>query len=252
MNGYSQKDMFKPSVLHNDYIYLNETKALANWTYKTGYTPGAKKDTYPIRAIGSGAKAGMTLDLSTFYKYAEVHCRSSQGFKLILHPPFVYPRVAKNFILISPKRDMTVSIRPRIITTSPKLKSFSPVIRHCYFSDERSLMFFNEYEQSNCELECLTNYTLKMCGCVRFSMPRTAKMRVCGMHEKQCMERAGQQQFEESIDEAADDSKSCNCMPACASIDYDTENTLTTNEYGITVTKRKSVMKPEEVNEIIK
>lgn len=37
--------------------------------------------------------------------------------------------------------------------------------------NEGTLKYFKEYTQRNCELECLTDHTLKKCGCVKFSMP---------------------------------------------------------------------------------
>lgn len=37
---------------------------------------------------------------------------------------------------------------------------------------EKPLIYFKVYTQSNCILECLTNATLKKCGCVSFYMPR--------------------------------------------------------------------------------
>lgn len=43
--------------------------------------------------------------------------------------------------------------------------------RQCFFNNERYLRFFKLYTQANCELECLTNHTLKECSCVKFSMP---------------------------------------------------------------------------------
>ncbi|XP_055591486.1 pickpocket protein 28-like [Uranotaenia lowii] len=253
INGFSQNDMFKPGVLHNEYVYLNETKSLANWSYMLGYSLGASMNTYPIRGPGSGSKAAMSLDLSTFYKNTDIYCRASQGFKLSLHPPHVYPRMSKNFILLTPKRDMTISIRPRIIITAQELRIYTPEKRNCYFPDERSLMFFRDYEESNCELECLTNYTLKQCGCVRFSMPRTAATRVCAMHEMRCLERAEQSQFKGSNSgEDLANSKNCNCMPACDAIQYDAESTITTNEFGKTIALRMLIFDPEKVDEVIK
>lgn len=43
--------------------------------------------------------------------------------------------------------------------------------RQCFFEKERILKFFNVYTQPNCELECLANYTVDLCGCAKFSMP---------------------------------------------------------------------------------
>lgn len=47
----------------------------------------------------------------------------------------------------------------------------SPNRRQCYFDDERDLRYFKSYSQSNCQTECLANYTMARCGCVKFWMP---------------------------------------------------------------------------------
>jgi hypothetical protein len=44
--------------------------------------------------------------------------------------------------------------------------------RQCYFAGERQLKFFKIYTKSNCELECMTNLTLRYCNCSAFYMPR--------------------------------------------------------------------------------
>jgi hypothetical protein len=43
--------------------------------------------------------------------------------------------------------------------------------RKCFYQNENQLRFFKVYSQSNCEWECLTNFTMKACGCVMFYMP---------------------------------------------------------------------------------
>jgi amiloride-sensitive sodium channel len=40
--------------------------------------------------------------------------------------------------------------------------------RQCYFDGERQLKFFQIYTKANCELECLTNSTMRYCNCSAF------------------------------------------------------------------------------------
>lgn len=56
-------------------------------------------------------------------------------------------------------------------TTSQKLTSWSPEIRHCYYQNERTLKFFKLYTINNCDIECRANKTLEMCGCVAYYHP---------------------------------------------------------------------------------
>jgi len=79
---------------------------------------------------------------------------------------------SKQYFRIPFDQEVLISIRPKIITTSDGLKHYEPNRRQCYFQKEKELRYFNIYSQSNCELECLANFTLTKCGCVKFSMPR--------------------------------------------------------------------------------
>lgn len=92
--------------------------------------------------------------------------------QILLHTPGEVAQVARQFFRIPFDQEVLISIRPKIITTSDGLKHYEPHRRQCYFQKERHLRYFNIYSQTNCELECLANFTLSKCGCVKFSMPR--------------------------------------------------------------------------------
>ena len=111
------------------------------------------------------------------------------------------------------------------------------------------------YTQSNCELECITEYTEALCGCVKFSMPHTNDTKVCDSRKgTECyMEALTFFNFQNianilkkeqlnvegyfSEDNFADleintfninDSNSrnesqCDCLPACTSLQYDAD-----------------------------
>lgn len=99
-------------------------------------------------------------------------CRGPvQGFKILLHTPGEIPQVSKHYIRVPLQQEVLISVKPNMITTSDELKYYKPSQRQCYFEKERYLKFFKVYTQRNCELECLTDHTLRNCGCVKFSMP---------------------------------------------------------------------------------
>lgn len=102
--------------------------------------------------------------------------------------------------------------------------------RQCFFNEERYLQFFKVYTQQNCELECLTNFTLSQCGCVKFSMPRNETTAVCGAKSIQCYNDAEDDLLKREINEGLAGSAlnkrgktECNCLPSCTSITYDAE-----------------------------
>lgn len=102
--------------------------------------------------------------------------------------------------------------------------------RQCFFNDERYLRYFKVYTQQNCELECLANFTLATCGCVKFSMPRDNDTEICGAAMIDCYDKAEDKllarEFTEGLESSDENFRgqtSCNCLPACTSITYEAE-----------------------------
>lgn len=134
---------------------------------------------------------------------------------------------------------MVVSVKPNMITTSEGLADYAPERRQCYFNDERYLKFFKVYTQSNCELECLANFTLNRCNCVKFSMPRDKDTRICTQGEVACYDEAENglmmAELTESLESGSGENKrgktKCNCLPSCTSINYDAEISQADFEY---------------------
>lgn len=104
--------------------------------------------------------------------------------------------------------------------------------RGCLFSYERYLKFFKIYTKSNCEVECITNYTLSECGCVKFHMPRNKTTRICGANDVSCYNLAQynmlKHEIVEEMNKKSDDfdtNQACKCLPVCNSIEYDADLT---------------------------
>jgi acid-sensing ion channel, other len=84
---------------------------------------------------------------------------SDQGFKVFLTIPGEIPQVSKQYFQVPLEQKVIMTVKPNMMTTSKGLTDYSPDQRQCYFNNERNLKFFKVYTQSNCELECLTNFT---------------------------------------------------------------------------------------------
>lgn len=97
--------------------------------------------------------------------------------------------------------------------------------RRCYFNDERPLRFFRTYSANNCFLECIANFTLAKCNCVKFSMPRTADTKVCDASKIECYFNIYQDMYQHKISNAlaGRSENRCNCLPPCNSLEYDVE-----------------------------
>lgn len=62
----------------------------------------------------------------------------------------------------------------------------------------------------------MTNYTLKKCGCVKFSMPRDKETPVCDLDKAKCYQNA----MLEWPDKEDDPMMPCGCLPTCNDIQY--------------------------------
>ncbi|KAI8046473.1 pickpocket protein 28 [Drosophila gunungcola] len=204
------------------------------WTLESGYAHGSEVETFPARVLSAGARSGIFLALQSFKQEVDYACRGPvQGFKVLLHAPDDVPQVSKQFVRIPMGKEVLIAVKPSMITMSSGIAEYHPIRRQCFLSHERSLRFFKVYTESNCQLECLANFTLTKCGCVKFSMPRNMDMPVCGEDKIHCYDRAERQllvrEFErvKALNAGNGDSRgvesACNCMPACTSLVYNTE-----------------------------
>ncbi|CAG9811668.1 unnamed protein product [Chironomus riparius] len=109
-----------------------------------------------------------------------------RDFSFFFHPPneIITPFHDEGSVEYKFEKRVVVSITR--FKNDDGLRNFPPTARGCYYAGEKSLQFFRIYTKSHCEFECLTNFTLKTCGCVKFSMPRVAGTKVCGMEKVQC------------------------------------------------------------------
>lgn len=144
---------------------------VSHWSLETGYLNVTSENSYPIRVNSAQQNSALRLNLQLFDDDLEYLCRVVPGFKIYLHTPGEMVKMnGISYRVASPENDV-ISIKPTLTITSERLRSYDPNQRQCFFDGERQLRFFKLYAHQNCELECLTNYTLHECGCVRFSMP---------------------------------------------------------------------------------
>ncbi|KAF2892065.1 hypothetical protein ILUMI_14108, partial [Ignelater luminosus] len=106
-----------------------------------------------------------------------------------LHHPSELPDMDRHF-RVPLDQAVLVGIKPRMITVSEELKSYTPKERQCYFSKEKYLRYFKRYTQNNCLHECYSNFTLQKCGCYPFYMPKNDSPVICGPGSNECLENS--------------------------------------------------------------
>ncbi|XP_037940845.1 pickpocket protein 28-like isoform X1 [Teleopsis dalmanni] len=237
-NGLSSKDLYREDTYqhnhfdsHNAIEYSEYSNRTLSWSLQNGYDTDSGFKTYPARVLGAGARAGIFIALQSFKQETDYYCRGPiQGFKVLLHSPDDVPHVSKDFVRIPTGKEVLIAVKPNMITTSIGIDDYHPLRRQCFLHNERQLRFFKIYTQSNCELECLANFTLEKCGCVKFSMPRSLYTPVCNEDKIYCYDRAENDllmsEFTEGLKHTAFNFRGptkCNCMPACTSLTYNAE-----------------------------
>lgn len=130
---------------------------------------------YPYHMLRVDDGNGLTIKLNflsdDFHWNYECDNPLTRSFKVFLHRSDEKKRAFDQPYEIEVGKKATVSIWPNIITTTIDARKYDPKVRQCFFNSERKLKFFKVYTRSNCEYECLANFTKKRCGCVKFMMP---------------------------------------------------------------------------------
>ncbi|RZB38942.1 ASC domain containing protein [Asbolus verrucosus] len=235
-NILDRNQIFNDLVTHYKNYHKTEESSLT-WSIDRGYTEQDKFNIYPRRALLAGAANGLTMHLATLKEDIDHKCKEVQGYKVVLHTPMRMPRLKQEFFRIPLDQAVVTVIQPVMISTSEAVKLYSIKKRECCFTFERKLKYFRSYSQLNCQLECLTNFTLKKCGCVNIFMPRENQTRICGNAKHECMKEAERtlqikgiySKFEDiSLDSAtAMEDVDCDCIPLCTDLSYNSETSQT-------------------------
>lgn len=210
-------------VIDSSLKYPKHEKYSTNWSLQDGYSV-FEETIYPTRVLGSGLKAGIEIRLIAMKDDLDYKCKGPiQGFKMVLHSPTDWPQFSKQYYRIPLKKEVIMTVEPKVIQTSENLRKYKPKIRQCFFDGERSLIFFKIYTQSNCKLECLSNFTVKYCGCVRLGSPHDNITQVCGYTMQTCTGNAENMFISSTWNpnlKSKDQEDDCNCLPACNSLSY--------------------------------
>ncbi|RZC33873.1 ASC domain containing protein [Asbolus verrucosus] len=233
-NILRKNDIFRENVVHYIDSYHNVNLSMSSgWSIEGGYRKNVGVSVYPFRAFLSGAKHGLNLKIFTSNENLDYACKGPvQGHRVLLHAPMTLPRPGQNYFRIPLDQNIIASVQPVVITTSKAIAKYHIKRRGCYFQEERYLKYFKNYTSTSCKMECLTNYTLLLCGCVNFFMPREHNTKICGTAKTQCMKKAEEKmegthlmlELEQWKIRFNDNFKvDCDCLPICSDLSYEVE-----------------------------
>ena len=220
-NMLNHKDMLN-DIIDESLKYPKHDKNADSWTLQDGYTD-MSSTVYPERVLGSGLSMSLEIWLKMRKRDMEFKCKGfSNGFRLFLHSPSEVPRFSKDYYPIPMKKTIQFSVNPEVIKTSDGLRNYKPEIRQCHYDVEKPLKFFKVYTQSNCELECLSNFTQRHCDCVKLGQPHDHGTRMCTKLKEVCYTEAESFWTNGSLNQnlIVND---CDCLPSCTSLEYTAE-----------------------------
>lgn len=150
-------------------MIVNNQPNVSGWSLESGYSTKMDDDAYPLRVFDV-EKHGLTFSIRLSKNDLEPICQDIYtGFSIYLHTPGEI--MSQNFVQNVLSKGVNIRVKPTQIVTSKGSRNYQSNVRQCYFDSERRLRFFKYYTLSNCQAECVANFTKQQCDCVKFSMP---------------------------------------------------------------------------------
>lgn len=227
-NMLSYNEIFNSDILPKDFDSFHHSKN-SSWSLDDGYETD-DLNAYPFPVVSQGYDALRIILKTTDIDLDYVCHGSNQGFKVYFHLPGDIPTSQEKNLFLPIKQDATISMTAKTTKISDSLKGYKPHERKCYLTDERPLQFFKLYSKTACNLECFANYTLKTCGCVKFSMPRKNSSRICDHTQINCTMNAKRNMML-SYNMEKPGELECGCLPSCTEINYNLGSFQTEFDY---------------------
>ncbi|KAG5666157.1 hypothetical protein PVAND_017708 [Polypedilum vanderplanki] len=233
MQGYNT--IFNKNVLSKDFDSYKRKNISSSWLHKTRQVnddnetiywtldSGYIDDSDDSNVIPKRANKQNFFNNYLFINHIdkENYCpQLGKIFKIFFHLPNEMPTIFNREYSIEIGHQKLMFLNAKLYTSDESLKGYTPKQRQCYFEGEKNLKFFKSYTKSHCDWECVTNYTLDICGCTKFSMPRDNNTPVCDMQKKKCYYNAmltwpNNRSFYENNDNP------CDCYETCNDIKYE-------------------------------
>jgi acid-sensing ion channel, other len=139
-----------------------------------------------------------------------------------VHSPDELPMLMEeeNAIEFSGGKLIEALITAEVTMIDDDLASLDIADRLCYMDGERQLKFFKAYTKQNCEIECFSNISVEVCGCVSFDVVRNQTTKVCGYDEDTCVRNL---KYDLQSELKSENLTKCECLNECNSIKYAVE-----------------------------
>lgn len=217
-------DFYTYSIAKKHYLNNadNEDDVTKNstWTLDGGYTNSSEK--HPMHYSGRyEAIEVFRLKISRKTEKFTRKCHGAyRGFRVYLHSPDEV--TTKHYFRVTLGTEVIVKVLPKMSIISDSLRNFDADHRQCYLPGERNLKYFKHYSQNNCRIECVSNFTFKECGCVKFNMIKNSTMRICQQKDIKCYKQVDKiYTSSDKFNRTVEAKRDCNCWPACTTLEYE-------------------------------
>ncbi|KAG5676564.1 hypothetical protein PVAND_006388 [Polypedilum vanderplanki] len=167
-------DSYKRKNISSSWLHktrqVNDDNETIYWTLDSGYIDDSDdSNVIPKEQI---SKTFSTTIIIINHIDEENYCpQLGKILKIFFHLPMKFQHFLTENIQLKSVIKKLMFLNAKLYTSDESLKGYTPKQRQCYFEGEKNLKFFKSYTKSHCDWECVTNYTLDICGCTKFSMP---------------------------------------------------------------------------------
>lgn len=197
--------------------FYNDKDTIEHWTLENGYS-SPQFNQIPYRATRhNNYQFYMTIKESDNYDLCYV---LKGSYKIIIHLPNEIPTFFHEHEFLQFNNEGVFSLKATAYKSNANLAKYPLEKRGCYFKNERKLGFFKAFTQAQCNFECFTNFTLRRCGCVKYSMPRNQDTVVCDLDKAQCHMDA-YNDWPQKDEKTKNPAMPCDCYPPCKNIKYE-------------------------------
>ena len=84
-----------------------------------------------------------------------------KGFITIIDDNEKYPMTSASSLIGRPGFETNMEVNAMRVLAHNEIRKYEPKKRHCYFSDEFTLIMHKSYSQSNCLFECKVNFAFE-------------------------------------------------------------------------------------------
>ncbi|XP_053660057.1 pickpocket protein 28-like [Anopheles marshallii] len=228
-NAVAGEQIFKTNNLVNVKELSNASRPTENWDFLRGLQiiTSVLVKQYPRAAQDMSGRYRLKITVSNEQNETLSDC-SNPSLEAFVHSPIDFPFKLINPTAIPFSAVVQLRVFPKLVRSQRYLRYFTSSTSGCISQVQNPLKLFSIYTQSNCEMECHTEYFLTKRGCVLDHMPRSHVMNLCNSTTNyrpyDVLDKIVSGQLrEQNIPRSQFFRRLCNCLPACVDFRYRAE-----------------------------